>query len=150
MKLVKLVGIIRANDEYIIYPICLTVMGVGIACDPYMRVNINDSKENIAKCIFIGFEKIKFDLPHPQQQEWKEFQDNYLKNLNFKSAKQLHTVAKYCSVKFEDNTLTFKPTINNLSKKSFSPLSSEEINIAANADANEIAETLEHTFDKCE
>jgi hypothetical protein len=142
--------IIKTKDSLIIYPVSKTVVGLGIATEPYVHLSINTTDEIVVKSILDALKSARTHLPHPEQSQWKEIASEHLANLKFKSYTQLHKLCLQCGIEQKGTQLHFMPTLNHIAKKHFTELTLEEITISYDESYEKIMTALNLAFQRCQ
>ncbi|MFV0346798.1 MAG: hypothetical protein ACK5IQ_11210 [Bacteroidales bacterium] len=138
-------AIIYQKDNFIVmYPESKTTMGVFLAQEPYIKLSVNDTPEEIISNLFACLEASKENIPHPEK--WSD--DFFLKPIGIKTNNALHKNSLCCSVLLQNDLLEFTPTINMGAKEGFDELS--EVVTACSTEVKDVIyEYLIEAFKLC-
>lgn len=127
--------------------------GFGLAGDPFIRISENagamDILNAIESClIFDDSERVA----DPGREEWVEYERVFLQKMGIRSLNELHKrTVKHCSIMMKDDTFSFTPWDHAVKlKEGFILSKADPVIVPYNASAEEILNSLEIAFSRCE
>lgn len=135
------------KNKFLVHNISKVQMGAGVASEPFVWLEGNAPLTEIVEQLMYVLSKTKTGLPNPT--DWKESAKIFLNNIGLKKQSDLYKDSIHVSVLKKDGTLYFTP-MKNLGSKGFVNVSEDKVEIAENADKEEIAKALDKALSKCE
>ncbi len=122
-------------------------MGVGVASEPYIWLDVNTSHEEVINALIVAMSQSKKGLPNPK--DWASFTKDFINAIGLKKESDLYKGSINVGVMHKDGIVSFTPMINNGSK-GFVNVPQAEIQLPDTASIEELGSALEAAFNKCE
>lgn len=147
MNTIRRASIYKFPNYYIVHPDNTTTVGYGVSSGPYIRLNENTSKIDLAKTLLEVLDKSKMGvIDNIRNDDMSE----YLKSMGFKSYKKLQENAIYCAVYVRNDTITFFPSNNTHGSNGFEFFDERKIVISTKESTEQIANAVESALSQCE
>jgi len=140
--------IYRNSSGFIIHSYGETTTGLYIAIKPFIHIPSETNPLEIKKSIEIAFDSFKVNIPHPKQNEWTHRQKEYLKNMKFKSLRELHLLCSTCGIDEIGDNWIFHPNIKGPGK-SFVESDKGDVTISKLSTPEEILFAVNEAFSRC-
>ena len=149
MELIQRAAIYKLikKDKFLIHGVSTLQMGGGIASEPFIWLNGNTVLQEVVTQLLYALNKTKVDLPNPL--DWKESAKKFLQKTGLKKQSDLYKDSIHVSIFMKEGIIFFTP-MKNLGSKGFVNVSKEKIEIAANAEPENIFKALDEALRKCE
>ncbi len=143
----KSIAVYRGLGTYIFHPNNVTDVGLNIAGEPYLRINILSEPEEIVNLIYKVFGAVEFNVPHPKN--WDGFASNFQKGIGY-SWQKLHKNFAYCLIELGNTSYCIIPCKNNVSRKLWTHLNDKRLEVEINVTSEAFFCALEAAFQLCE
>lgn len=122
-------------------------MGVGVASEPYIWLDVNTHQEEVINALIVAMSQSKKGLPNPK--DWSSFTKNFISSIGLKRESDLYKDSMNVGVMHKEGFISFTPMINN-GNKGFVNVPHTEIKLPDTASIEELSTALETAFSKCE
>lgn len=125
-------------------------VGLSIGNGHVIRRAVDASAADLHEALMLSLAQSNLEpIPHPPSRaDWSAHDEAYLKQIGFRSFKQLECDADYCVATLDDGTITFDVARPNGPGKGYD-FTGEEICLQADEQPEAIIKTLRSALDKC-
>jgi len=128
-----------SSKEWIFHPDSITTVGVGLATEPFIKIKLPFTANDILEAIKQALAAVRTGIPHPT--DWKAQTESYERNMGY-SSKKLHRNFMYCLIEVDETFFYFTPTKNLGSSKGYTYLPANKIKIEISSPAEDIYDAL--------